>query len=46
MICLLNDESEVINNPFLTILKAEIGKYLNINNIITNVEFEQIEILL
>ena len=46
MIHLPNDESEVIDSPLLIILKAEIGRYSNINNVTTDAKFELVETLL
>ncbi len=45
MICLFNDELEVIDSPLLIISEAKIKRYLSINNIITNAKFELVEIL-
>ncbi len=41
-----NDKSEVINSPLLVILKAEMEKYLSINNVTIDVEFELVKTLL
>ncbi len=46
MICLPNDESEVINSPLLTISETEMRRCPNINNVTTDAEFKLIETLL
>ena len=47
MICLSNNESEVIkNSPLLVVLKAKMEGYPSTNNVITDAEFKLVEILL
>ncbi|CAG8615110.1 3654_t:CDS:2, partial [Scutellospora calospora] len=46
IICLPNNESEIAKSPLLIVLELEIRRYLSINNVITNTEFELVEELL